>query len=268
MDRAGAYRVDPRDPRAPPREVWDAMSPEQRAVVAAALPSEVDFGPPEGDLHRMAKERARDPLERFFRRIGRRVYLSSELPVYYPDEPVFAPDLLAVVDVEAHPRQSWVVSAEGRGLDFVLEVCVGGSRKKDLEDNAVCYAKLGIPEYFVFEVRRELLRGFALVEGRAGAYQPILGQQGRYPSTVLGLELSVSGGELKFFYGDAAVPETNEVLTQAQALVDEVVRKREEAEAELAAALARADEEARLRQETEARLAEALEQLERLRRER
>jgi Uma2 family endonuclease len=251
------------------------MSPEQRAVVVAALPSEFDFGPPEGDLHRLAKERARDPLERFFRRIGRRVYLSSELPVYYPEEPVFAPDLLAVVEAQAHPRERWVVSDEGRGLDFVLEVCVGGSRKKDLKDNVVFYAKLGIPEYFVFEVRRELLRGFTLVEGRAGAYQPILGQQGRYPSTVLGLDLSVSGGELRFFYGDAAVPETRVVLAQAQALVDEVVRKREEAEAELAAAVARAEEQARLREQearlreaAEARLAEALEELERLRRER
>jgi hypothetical protein len=40
-----------------------------------------------------------------------------------------------------------VVSAEGKGLDWVLEVHVGGDRKKDAERNVARYARLGIPEY-------------------------------------------------------------------------------------------------------------------------
>ena len=55
-----------------------------------------------------------------------------------------APDLLAVRDVETHPRQKWVVSHEGKGLEWVMEVHVGGDRKKDAEYNVERYARLGI----------------------------------------------------------------------------------------------------------------------------
>ncbi|NUQ79959.1 MAG: hypothetical protein HUU21_41195 [Polyangiaceae bacterium] len=48
------YRIDPLDPRAPSQEVWDAMTPEERARVVAMLPAEVpwELHPPEGDQHR------------------------------------------------------------------------------------------------------------------------------------------------------------------------------------------------------------------------
>ena len=52
----------------------------------------------------------------------------AELPIYYPDEAMFAPDLIAVVDVETHERRSWVVSQEKKGLDFVLEINVSGDQ--------------------------------------------------------------------------------------------------------------------------------------------
>jgi hypothetical protein len=63
-----------------------------------------------------------DALDGFFRRTGRKIYLSSELAIFYPGERRFAPDLLAVADVDPHERSSWVVAAEGKGLDFVLEI--------------------------------------------------------------------------------------------------------------------------------------------------
>src|SRR5688572_2964910 len=95
------YRIDPVDPRAPSQEVWDAMSPEERARVVAMLPAEVplELYPPEGDQHRKAKTRTADTLDAFFRRIGRKIYVSSELGVFYPGERRFAPDVLAVLDV-------------------------------------------------------------------------------------------------------------------------------------------------------------------------
>ncbi len=48
------YEVDPADPRAPTQEVWDAMTPEERAAVLASLPSDPPSSLlPEGDQHRM-----------------------------------------------------------------------------------------------------------------------------------------------------------------------------------------------------------------------
>ena len=127
------------------------MTPEERAHVVASLPSDVPFelSMPEGDPHRLAKERTLGALGAFFAKIGRKVYLSSALAVYYPGEPRFAPDVLAVVDVDPHPRMNWVVAHEGHGLDVVLEVDVSGEWQKDFEANRKRYARLGIPEYFL-----------------------------------------------------------------------------------------------------------------------
>lgn len=100
----------------------------------STLPSESDRAePPEGDAHRVPKVKALDALSEYYRRIRRGIYLSAELPVYYPGEPMFAPDLLAVLEVEVHERNCWVVSHEGRGLDLCLEIHVAGSAKKDFE---------------------------------------------------------------------------------------------------------------------------------------
>jgi hypothetical protein len=34
------YRVDPDDPRAPPQELWERLTPEERARIVDSLPSE------------------------------------------------------------------------------------------------------------------------------------------------------------------------------------------------------------------------------------
>jgi Uma2 family endonuclease len=217
------------------------MSPEERLRVVDSLPSEFPrAGPPEGDHHRIPKERALESLREYFRRLRRRVYLSSELPVYYPGERMFAPDVIAVLDVEPHPRQKWVVAVEGRGLDFALEVNVSGDRAKDLEDNVVEYARLGIPEYFVYEPLRNRVLGYRLVSGRAD-YQPIVPQEGRWASSVLGLDLAMEGGRIRFFHGSAPLPEAEELIVRLGTMVDEIVRREEDLAKQLETERTRAD---------------------------
>ena len=138
------------------------MSSAQRAAVVDALPAEIPWwecGAPEGDEHFDAKAEGLDTLRRYYRHLNRRIYLAAELATYYPDEPRFSPDLLAVADVDPHTRGKWVVSAEGKGLDLVIEVLAMGSRAKDLRTNVARYAALGIPEYFVFDVLKKQLHG-------------------------------------------------------------------------------------------------------------
>ena len=152
------------------------MTPAERARVVDMLPAEVplELMPPEGDAHRKAKRDALDALDSFFRRVARKIYLSSELAVFYPGEPRFAPDLLAVVDVEPHERMRWAVDHEGKGLDLVIEVHVAGSRTKDHQLNVDRYARLGIREYFLFVRGRLKHTGWRLAgEGRR-VYQPIV----------------------------------------------------------------------------------------------
>jgi Uma2 family endonuclease len=237
------------------------MSPaERRALVESLSPSlgEHEAAPPEGDLHFAAKVAALDALRGFFGREGRGVYVASELAVYYPDARRFAPDLLVVFDVDPRSRTKWVVSAEGKGLDFVLEVHFGGDRRKDAEENVRFYASLGIPEYFVFDRARLRLHGFRQPEA-GNAYEPIVPQGGRYPSAVLGLDLGLEGERLRFFKANAPVLESVEWVERLGSMLEATQRRAEE-EAR------RAEEEARRRAELEARLAEALAEIERLKR--
>jgi Uma2 family endonuclease len=233
------YRFDPADPRAPSEDIWERMSPEERARVVAMLPSEFTLDalpPPEGDSHSKAASGARSTLETFFRRIGRKIYISSNLAVYYPGERCFAPDVLAVRDVEPHEQETWMVATEGRGLDLVIEVHVSGNRRKDEIQNVERYALLGISEYFIFDRRRRLLRGYRLPaarderEARRRSYQPILPQEGRLPSEVLGLDLMLDGERLRFFYGVAPVLEADELIGRLGTALNEALASREEAE--------------------------------------
>ncbi|WP_047854496.1 Uma2 family endonuclease [Archangium gephyra] len=274
--RADAY------PRAPSREEWARMSEVERARVVEELPGEVtwdEMAMPEGDLHSQAKMGALQALKEYFSRQRRRVYVGSELPVYYPAERRFAPDLVVVLDAEAHPRGKWVVSHEGKGLDWVLEVHVGGDRKKDAEYNVERYARVGIPEYFIYDRARQRLYGYRLPSPEAREYVPIVSEGGRYSSEVLGLELQVEEGRLRFWAGSALLLEYEELIERMRETVkglqqradeearqlEKAERSRQEAERSRQEAEQRLAEETRRREELERRLAESQAELERLR---
>lgn len=271
MQRAPTYWViDPDDPRAPPQEIWDRMTPEERQRVLDTLPSEFEVSeasPPEGDFHFNPKVAARDTLGGYFERIGRRVYLACELPVYYPAERMFAPDLIAVLDVEVKERAHWSVSAEGKGIDLALEILWSGSSKKDLEDNVTRYASLGISEYFIFDRRHRRLRGYRLAPDSA-RYQPLVPQEGRLASAVLELELGLEEDRLRFFQGQTALPETRELLAKLGTMMGDLEARLEQTERRLEEERRRVEEQQRRLAEVERRLAETLAELERLKRER
>lgn len=243
-------------PMAPTQEEWDALDAEQRAEVVASLPGEVtdaEMAPPEGDRHFNAKRRALDALRGFFRKQGRRVYLAAELPVYYPNAPRFAPDLLAVLDTDDVERDKWVVSTEGRGIDWVMEVHVGGDRKKDAETNVARYAQHGIREYFLYDRARGRLLAYRLASPDARSYTAIVPQRGVYTSEVLGLDVEVESDRLRFYAGTALLLESDELIARLERMLDDVQR--------------RAEDEARLRAEEIARRERAEAEVERLREE-
>ena len=231
-------------PRAPSREEWARMSEVERARVVEELPGEVtwdEMAMPEGDLHSQAKMGALQALKGYFSRQRRRVYLGSELPVYYPAERRFAPDLVAVLDAETHPRSKWVVSHEGKGLDWVLEVHVGGDRKKDAEYNVKRYARVGIPEYFIYDRKKERLVAYRLPGPGARKYVAIPLVRGRYRSEQLGLDMRIEEGRLRFWAGRTPLLESDERIAwlkkeakQLRRRVDEEARRREAAEQRLA----------------------------------
>lgn len=244
-------------------EVWNELSPSERRRVVDALPSEPEATlPPEGDPHRIPKQKALDALDAFFRKLGRRVYLSSELPVYYPGERVFAPDLMAVLDVEPGERLRWVVAEEGKGLDLALEVTLSGSRRKDLEENVERYARLKIPEYFVFDRLNGRLYGWRL---GGDQYDRIVPQGGRWESLVLGLTLAVEAGRVRFYLGTAVIPDSEELLARANALVDDLQNRLASAEQRAEEEKQRAEEEKQRAESAGQRIQELEAEIEHLR---
>lgn len=244
------------------------MTKEERAEVLDNLPSEFpisESAPPEGDTHFEAVVRARDVLRGYFGRSGRRVWIANNLPVYYPQERMFSPDVIAVVDVDPHSRDHWTVSAEGKGLDVAIEILWSGRRKKDLHDNVERFARLGVPEYFIFDRRKLRLHGHRLPSPAAKAYLPILPQFGTYRSEQLGLELGVEGDKLRFSVSGAPILESAELIAQLDAKFSAAEARAEEEAGRAEQEAGRADQEARRADDTEQRLAEALAELERLR---
>ena len=238
---------DPNDPIAPSEDEWAALTPEERSLVRAALPFVVenDFMS-EGDLHAKVVFDVAEMLDCYWTSGGgggRRFYIGRSLMVHYPGQRGFAPDLMVVFDVPNHPRNSWLVTEEGRGLDLALEVLNQGNRAKDLVRNVNAYASLGIPEYFAFDVTKRRIHGFRLPPG-GGPYVPIVPQHGRYHSDVLGLSFGVEGASLRLFSGSAPLPLEWELRRQlAAALKEEAEFAQEQADFALAES-ERADAEA------------------------
>ena len=260
--------LDPNDPRAPSADVWERMTDRERARVVATLPSEfepTEASPPEGDIHSDVVYGARDALRTYFRKLRRQIYIAANIAVYYPGERMFSPDVVAVLDAEDRPRDSWIVSAEGKGLNLCIEVSWLGRRAKDFVGNVERYARLGIGEYFLCDLRRLELKGYRL-GGQPSIYTPLLPKARRMHSEVLDLDLAIDGQRLRFFHGSAAIPYADELIARLDAAVEEA-GKHAQAEAERAQAEAeRAQAEAERAVEAERRLAEALAELEALKR--
>lgn len=250
MTNGGAPLMsDDAEPRAPSQGAWEAMTPEERERAVLALPASAPVEPavPEGDAHRRAKCGAVQALESFFRRIRRSIYVSSDLAVYYPDEPRFQPDILVVLGVPPGERVKWVVSAEGKGIDLAIDVHLPGYKapsEDGHERRLERYAALGIAEYFVVDRERRRLRGYRL-SSEARAYEVIEPEEGRLPSRVLGLDIMVQGAKLRFFCGTALLPEADELIARLSSMLNEAMVLKEDAERRADDETHRADMEAR-----------------------
>lgn len=137
------------------------------------------------------------------------VYVSGNLFIYYKKgipSAVVAPDVFVVFGVEKKKRLSYKVWEEGGKVpSFVLEVTSLTTQENDEEDKPKKYALLGVQEYFQYDPTGDYLspqlKGSSLVEGR---YQPIaakllLDGVTSIHSEVLGLDLRLIDGELRFF---------------------------------------------------------------------
>ena len=279
-----------RGPRAPTWAEWDAMTPEQQKRAADALPTWVppeESGAMDGDRHAEACGSFKGTLRIYFEATGQEVYVSGEIAVYCPGAHKVSPDVFVVRGASQHPRDSWVVTREGKAPEWALEVLVLGDREKDLERHVVESAELGIREYFVFDVRKRRLLGYRLNDPAVAMYSRVVPQGGFYHSEVLGLELALEGDRVRLYHGTAKLLDPDEVAEQLRDRLNDEQMQRQEAEERAATAegraataegraaseaMARADaeeravSEAKARADAEAEVARLREMIERLQR--
>jgi Uma2 family endonuclease len=248
---------------APTEAEWRALTPEAREqFLIDAIDSLNDPASlmSEGRPHTITKGRAVDLVSLHFESLGRVLYVADDLAVVYPGEPVLSPDILAVLDVpqpDDDQRLAWVVADEGRGPDLVIEVLHHGDRKKDLVDNVARYARLGIPEYFVYDHAQQRIHGFRLPVEGARRYERIVPQVGRYRSNVLGLDFAFEAGRLRIFHGSAELYGSTDLITRLEGMLNDVQSKAELAQTEADEARSEAEEARSQAEEARSEAAEA-----------
>ncbi len=129
-------------PVMPEREAWARLSPSERGRALSTVLEDLEereidqlMTMAEGDLHGDACDGMRDTLRAFYRDRKTSIYVSAGIPVHYPGERGFSPDVVVATEVPPGPREAWVVADEGKGLDLVVEVYHKGSWRKDFVDN-------------------------------------------------------------------------------------------------------------------------------------
>jgi Uma2 family endonuclease len=162
----------------------------------------------EGDIQCSYLTYARNVLRIYFQNHPD-VYVAGNLFIYYEKgypESVVAPDVFVVFGVENRDRRSYKTWEENNQTpDFVLEITSKTTRSKDQGAKKGIYAFLGVREYFQYDPTGDYLnpqlQGLHLLDGN---YFPVAANtmpDGTVflPSEVLGLELRLEAGKLRFY---------------------------------------------------------------------
>jgi Uma2 family endonuclease len=145
------------------------------------------------------------------------VYVSANSFVYYEEgnkAAVVAPDVYVVFGVRKRQRDNYKIWKEaGIVPQFVLEITSETTQDVDQETKPETYRSLGVREYFQYDPSGDylnpILQGVRLVNNQ---YEPIAANNIAFDtlwlySEVLGLELHIISGELRF-----RNPQTGEFL--------------------------------------------------------
>ena len=116
-------------------------------------------------------------------------------PAYVPGRkggnPPVSPDVYVAFGVANRHRNSYVAWEEGKPPDFVLEVVSPSSRRRDEQEKQRVYAKIGVPEFFLYDPEGKLVPTLSGFELRGGAYRLL--PRERFPQDAVGVYSEVLG---------------------------------------------------------------------------
>ena len=155
------------------------------------------------DLHLEILIRLLQALRAYFSEMPE-VYVSGDILTYYIEgdpRAVCAPDVLVTFGIGQKQRHTYKVWEEGKVPDFVMEFSSKTTYQNDLTDKMTRYARLGIPNYLLYDAEALYLpaplMGFQLVKG---VYVPIPpGVDGSIHSDVLGLDFHIRERRLEIY---------------------------------------------------------------------
>jgi hypothetical protein len=221
----------------------------------------------ETDVHIDWMIRLRDILRYRYR--GQQVYVASNLLLYYEEgDPTrfVVPDDFVVKDCDPGPRRTFKIWEEGKAPAVVFEVTSRSSRREDQVFKPKVYARLAVPEYFLYDPTAEYLhpplQGFRLV---GESYQPITPDEtGAIESEQLEIKLRLESGDLVMYdVRTSKVLPTAAEAAEAGRTKEKAARNKEKAARE--AAEASRNKEQSAREAAEARAAALEEELKQLR---
>ena len=149
-----------------------------------------------------------------------------------------APDVFAVFGVPKRRRRIYLLWEEGKAPDFVLEVTSRSTRRQDRGFKRDLYARLGVAEYWLFDPTGDWLdprlQGNRLSGDHYGPLSPsgIEGGERVFHSTVLGLDVYVDRGEIRF--RDPATDRKLRTLEETELTLEETELALKEARARIA----------------------------------
>jgi len=230
----------------------------------------------ETDLHRDWMIRILDILRYRYR--GQRVYVASDLLVYYVEgvpRKFVVPDDFVVLDCDPDRRRVFKTWEEGRVPDVVFEVTSRSTRREDESFKPQVYEQLGVREYFLYDPSSEYLhpalQGYRH-RGREGFVAIGADPGGGLASETLGIVLQLDHEQLVMCDRETGAAlmteaEAERAAKEAERAAKETERAAKETErAAKEAERAAREVERAAREAAEARIAELQAELDRIRR--
>ena len=130
---------------------------------------------------------------------GRRdIYIASDMFLYYQQgnpRAVKAPDVMVIRGVDNHERRTWKLWVERVVPSAIFEVTSDETQREDATTKPEAYARIGVPEYFMFDPLGDYLepqlQGYRLDGDRYARIVP--DAHGGLPSVELGLSFRTDG---------------------------------------------------------------------------
>jgi Uma2 family endonuclease len=195
----------------------------------------------ETDLHRDWMIRILDILR--FRYRGQRVYVASDLLLYYQEgDPTrfVVPDAFVVLDSDPGRRNTYKMWEESnKAPNVVFEVTSRSTRREDEVFKPQAYARIGVAEYFLYDPTSDYLKpplqGFRTQGGNCTRIAP--DESGRLKCEQLGISLRLeqdnlvmcdaASGEMLRTEAEAAQAKVAELEAEVQRLQAELRRVKE-----------------------------------------